>query len=270
MEQHVDRLVSTVAVLLDREVEPASSGAPQPRTSRRRWVAAGLGGLAALVAVVVALVVTLGGGSDPGTDTDSGGPTASSTPSGQAAPFVDDFTAGVGAGWSWTNESVEARRTSPEGWLEIDSQESPPMHNVLLRDAPGTSYNVRLRLRFPATAAGFAGLVLMDDDPETRLEFGWTKEGLSTNEYKDGSLTAGAMMYTRDLNVSANRDIRLVLKVSDGGYRAQYYDREAAQYLGFGAGGDDLGSTFTHVGLMVYRNGAGGAGTAAFDSIEIY
>ena len=64
----------------------------------------------------------------------------------------------------------DAWRITPAGWLEIDSQESPPKHNLLLRDVPGTSYQVKVRLRFPATAAGFAGIVLTGDDPETWLD----------------------------------------------------------------------------------------------------
>jgi hypothetical protein len=278
MEQHIDRLVSTVATLLDREVEPPAPAAVRPRRSRRTLVAAGAGAVAVLAAVAVGLAVTLGGGPDKGTDKGaddgtSGKPTTSASSSGKpdAKPssFLDDFTTGLGAGWSWTNESAGAWRISPAGWLEIDSQESPPKHNLLLRDVPGTSYQVKVRLRFPATASGFAGLVLMGEDPETWLEFGLTKEGLSVNEYAGGNLVAGSMMYTRDLHVAPGRDIRLILAVDGDSYVPKYYDRKYDQYFDLGPAAEIFKATYTRVGLMVYRT-TGAGGTAAFDSVEIY
>lgn len=271
LEQHIDRLVSTVAVLLEREVEspPTPTAATRPARSRRTVIAAVAGAVAVLAAVGVGLAVTLGGGSGEGADGGSAGSTASATPSGKPASFLDEFTTDVGAGWSWTNENRDAWRVNPKGWLEIDSQESPPMHNLLLRDAPGTSYEVKLRLRFPATAAGFAGLVLTGDDPGTWLEFGWTKDGLSVNEYRDESIVAGTMMYTRDLHVPANRDVRLILTVDDDKYRTKYFDPEYDQYVDLGPEMSLFKSTYTQVGLLTYRS-EGAAATAAFDSIEIY
>jgi hypothetical protein len=275
MEKHIDRLVSTVAVLLQREVErPAPASAAPGRRSRRTMIAAAAGTVAVLAAVTVGLAVTLGGGSDPGTDHGSSGKpstttTPSGTPSSKVTPFLDEFTAGVGAGWTWTNEDKGRWRVTPQGWLEIDSQESPPKHNLLLRDVPGSAYEVKVRLRFPATAAGFAGLVLTGDDPETWLEFGLTDEGLSLNEYQGGRLVVGAMMYTRDLHVAANRDIRLILAVDGDRYMPKYYDREYDSYTDFGPDQETFKSTYTRVGLLVYRS-TGAAGTAAFDSVEIY
>jgi hypothetical protein len=275
MEKHIDRLVSTVAVLLEREVEqPAPTEPSRRRRSRRTMIATAAGTVAVLTAVAVGLAVTLGGGSDRGGDTGSSGKpstttTPSGTPSSKVTSFLDEFTQGIGTGWAWTNENKDAWRITPAGWLEIDSQESPPKHNLLLRDVPGTSYQVKVRLRFPATAAGFAGIVLTGDDPETWLEFGLTTDGLSANEYKGGSLVSGATMYTKDLHVGANRDIRLVLAVDGTGYTAKYYDREYDQYVDFGPESETFESTYTRVGLLVYRTTGAGA-TAAFDSVEIY
>jgi hypothetical protein len=275
MEKHIDKLVSTVAVLLEREVEPpAPTEPPRRRRSRRTIIAAAAGTVAVLAVVAVGLAVTFGGGSDDKGDAGSSGKpsataTPSRTPSGKVTSFLDEFTSGVGAGWAWTNEDKSRWRVTPQGWLEIDSQESPPMHNVLLRDVPGTSYEVKVRLRFPAKTAGFAGLVLMGDDPGTWLEFGLTDEGLSANEYRDGSLVAGTMMYTRDLNVAADRDIRLILTVTGDDYRTRYYNRKYDQFFDLGPERSAFQSTYTRVGLMTYRT-TGAAGTAAFDSVEIY
>jgi hypothetical protein len=156
-----------------------------------------------------------------------------------------------------------------QGWLEIDSQESPPLHNVLLRDVPGPSYNLKVRLRFSPNASGFAGIVLMGDDPDTRLEYGWTKKGLSANQYKNGSLVSGAMMYTRDVGAPADRDVRLILLVDGTSFRVRYFDRSNGTYLDWGPPESVLTATYTRVGLMTYRN-TGAAGTAAFDSVEFY
>jgi hypothetical protein len=270
MEKHIDRLVSTVAVLLDRDVEP---GVPEPtarpRRSRRWWLVAALSALLVLGALVVGAVLALGSGSKVQARSD--GASASATAGGKAgaAPFVDDFTGGIGAGWTWTNEVPDAWRVDAQGWLEIDSAESPPMHNLLLRDVPGTSFNVKVRLRFPATASGFAGLVLIGDDPGDWLEYGWYKGGLRAYEYKNGSMVSGAMMYNRDVHAPADRDVRLILTVDGSSFRVQYYDRQEAQYLDWGPPESVVTGSYTHVGLITYRN-TGAAGTAAFDSFEIY
>lgn len=274
IEEHIDRLVSTVAVLLERETEqpemPAPAAGPRRRRSRRTVLAAAAGAVAVLAAVVVGLTVVLGGGSDDGTDTGgSGTPTASATPGEKVAPFLDDFTAAVDPSWAWTNEDKNAWRVSPGGWLEIESQESPPLHNLLLRDVPGASYNIKVRLRFPPDASGFAGIVLTGDDPGAWLEFGLTEEGLSANEYRDESIVTGTMMYARDLHIPANRDVRLILTVDDDSYRTKYFDPEYDQYLDLGPEVSLFKSTYTQVGLMTYRS-EGAAGTAVFDSIEIY
>jgi hypothetical protein len=270
MEQHIDRLVTTVATLLDREVEPPAPAAVRPRRSRRTWVAAGAGAVAVLAAVAVGLAVTLGGGPDKGTDGGtSGKPTTSATPSGKATPFVDEFTTAVGPGWSWTNEDKSTWRVTPQGWLEIDSQESPPMSNILLRDAPGTSYKVKVRLRFPATASGFAGLVLMGDDPDSRLEYGWTKHGLTTRQYKDGQSVDEGWMETKYAHVAADREIVLILSVDGGSFKVQYYDRKYDQFMDFG-NMDDAETPFTRVGVTAYQTDAGPSATAAFDSIQFF
>lgn len=270
IEQHIDRLVSTVAVLVDRDAEhvvPVPADDARPRMSRRAWILAGLGAAAVVGAAVIGLVLTLGNGPDHGTG--SRGPTASTTPSGKAVPFKDDFTKGISGGWAWTNEDPSGWRVDTQGWLEIDAQEGPPVTNILLRDAPGTSYKVKVRLRFPTTASGFAGLVLMGDDPDTRLEFGWAKDGLTTRQYEHGASVDEALMYTKDVNVAADRDIQLILSVDGSRYKAQYYDQKSGQYMSFGLVADSK-TPFTRVGLTAYRTGVGLPATAAFDSIVFY
>lgn len=272
LEKHIDRLVTTVAALLDREVVaavPAPAAASRRGRSHQTMIAAAAGGVAVLAAVAVGVAVILGGNPDRGSDDRSGTPSSSPTPSAEPVSFLDEFTTDLGAGWAWTNENADAWRITPKGWLEVDSQESPPMHNLLLRDVPGTSYEVKLRLRFPATAAGFAGLVLMGDDPGTWLEFGLTEEGLSANEYRDDSIVAGTMMYTRDIHLPADREVRLILTVDDDRYRTRYFDPEYDQYIDLGPEISLFKSTYTRVGLVTYRS-EGAVGTAAFDSIEIY
>ena len=279
MQKHIDRLANTVAVLLDRDVTPVQPPLEQPRRSRRTWVLAALGAALVVGVVVVGLVLALGRGAGDGTG--SAGPTTSTSPSTspgtspstspgtKVVPFVDDFTTGIGAGWTWTNEDPATWRTSPQGWLQIDTQESPPMRNILLRDVPGTSYKVKVRLRFPPTASGFAGVVLMGDDPDTRMEYGWAEQGLTTAQYEGGTLGASTLIYPRDLHSAADRDIQLILEVSDGSFRAKYYDREYRQFVDFGTG-VDLSPTFTHVGLIAYQSEGSGGATADFDRITVY
>ena len=276
LEQHIDRLVTTVADLLELEAERPATEVPavRPRRSRRTWVAVGAGAVAVVAAVVVGLILTLGGGTDR-RDSSSGGPTTSSapsatpsaTPSQQAVSFVDDFTTGVDPGWTWTNEDPKAWRTTPQGWLEVDAQASPPMHNVLLRDAPGTTYKIRLRLRYPASTPGFAGIVLTGNDPESRLQFGWTETGLGDFVYRDGNLAAGGEIATKDMDTDKARDAVLVLEVSGGVYHARYLNPETGENWDLSVG--DVDPSFTRLGVIAYGT-ASRAGTAAFDSFEIY
>jgi hypothetical protein len=273
LEQHIDRLVTTVAALLEREVvapDHAPTGPVRARVSRR-WIAVAAGAALVLGAVGVGLVLALGnskgGGGGPQGSTS---PTSSVTtsPSASAGPFKDEFTNAVGVGWTWQAEDPTAWRVSSGGWLEIDPQASPPFHNVLLRNAPGASYKVKLRLRFPSTVNGFAGLVLTGDDPESRLQFGWIREGLQVEEYHDGNIVAGTRIDNKDLHVTAGRSSELFLEVSGGVYRARYLDPSDGSFWDVST--DDLDPEFTHIGLMAYRMGAGGTAPAAFDRIEFY
>lgn len=275
LEQHIDRLVSTVAVLLEREVPPAEPPPTRPqRRSRRGLVVAALAAVAVLGAVAVGLVLALGGGQDGGADSSSPTPsptpgaTSSPTPGASAAPFTDAFTQGVGAGWTWQSEDASAWRVTRRGWLEIDAQSSPPFHNILLRDAPGTSYKVKLRLRFPDTVPGFAGLVLMGDDPGSRLQFGWSSKGLEVDEFHDGNMTAGTQIANVDLHVAPGRTSELFLEVGGGIFRARYLDPSDGSFWDIETGA--LDPAFTRLGLMTYRTAAGRGGVAGFDRIETY
>jgi hypothetical protein len=275
LEQHIDRLVTTVEALLQREVVPQEqvATAPTGAPGSRRWIAVAVGAALVLGAVAVGLVLALGrgqGGETGSQGTTAPTPTATSSrsPSAGTGPFTDGFTGAVGSGWTWQNEDPTSWRVTPKGWLEIDPQSSPPFHNLLLRDAPGATYKVKLRLRLPPTTNGFAGLVLTADDPETRLQFGWGQEGLEVDEYRDGNITAGVRLDNKDLHVTADRTSELFLEISGGIYRARYLDPSDGSYWDVNTGA--LDPAFTHVGLIAYRTGAGGTAAAGFDRIEFY
>jgi hypothetical protein len=289
LEQHLDHLVGTVRLLLDRgtpsdETMPAPVApapvAPAPvapdriatEPARRRsrtalWV--GLG--AALVTIVVLAVLLLGRGGGSPSDSAGAPPpttTAATSPSQQASqPFTDEFTGAVDPSWTWLNEKAGAWKVTPQGTLEIIGQQAPPFRNVLLRAAPTGSYSVKLNLTFPTKGAGFTGLVLTGDDPDTRLQFGWTETALVTLTYTNGTVVDDNEMMTADLPVKPGGDAQLLLEVKDGLYVTKIYDPKYDTWYDMGTG--RLDPAFTRLGLLAYAKSSSTV-TGSFDRFEIF
>ena len=284
LESHLDYLVGTVQLLLQRqaaahdETTPSDgdsevarlpttetpSPSPAAPRARRTFLWAGLAAALVALAVVVGLSVVRGGSGATDKAGTAATTTFSQTPS---KPFTEEFTKAVDPSWTWLNENKAAWRVSDKGWLEIDAQQAPPYRNVLLRAVPKGSYSIRVDLKFPAGASGFAGLVVTGADPDSRLQFGWTKTALSATEYKDGSIVTDSQMLTSDLPVSTSRDAQLLFEVKDGMYVTKYYNPEIDSY--FDMGTTRLDPTYTKVGLMVYST-SGATVTASFDRFEIF
>jgi hypothetical protein len=303
LEKHLDYLVGTVQFLLNRGMpgddegtssEVGSTGSagsapvgattatpprrpeppqpvPSPPVAGPRRVALWVGLAAALLAVVVvaALLLTRGGGGAADTAATAPPTTATTTATSQPAskPFTDEFTGAVDPSWTWVNEKPGAWKVTAQGKLEIIGQQPPPYRNVLVRAAPTGSYSVKLNLTFPAKGKGFTGLVVMGNDPNTRLQFGWTDTALVTLTYKDGSIDNDNEMMTADLPVKPGGEAQLLFEVKDGLYTTKIYDPKYDTWLDMGTG--RLDPAFTKVGLLVYSK-AGAAVTASFDRIEIF
>jgi hypothetical protein len=297
LEKHLEYLVGTVQLLLNRGMTPddasASSGGdstgsgptgptdvkqppppPSPKptpapTDRRTALWAGLAAVLAVLAIAVGFVVTRGGGGTAETAGTAPPTTTTSTSTGQAAstPFSDEFTTTVDPSWTWLNEKAGAWKVTPKGWLEIVGEQPPPFRNVLLRAVPKGSYSIRLDLAFPAKGSGFAGLVFTGADPDNRMQFGWTETALVTSTYKDGNIADDSEMMTADLPVKAGGDARLLIEVSDGLYVTKIYDPKYDTWYDMGTG--RLDPAFTKVGLLVYAKG-GAALTGSFDRFEIF
>ncbi|TQM64257.1 toll/interleukin-1 receptor domain-containing protein [Humibacillus xanthopallidus] len=274
LEEHLDHLVGTVQLLLNRgtpgdeaTLAPVAPGRvtpePPPRRSRiALWV--GLG--AALVAIVVLAVVLLtrtGGGPS---DTAGAAPPPSTTSQAASQPFTDEFTGSVDKSWTWVNEKPEAWKVTAQGTLEIVGQQPPPFRNVLVRTAPTGSYSVKLNLTFPTKGKGFTGLVLTGKDPDTRLQFGWTETALVTQTFTNGDIADDSEMMTADLPVKPGGDAQLLLEVRAGLYITSIYDPKYDTWYDMGTGHLDPG--FTRLGLLVYSKT--GAVTGTFDRFEIF
>jgi hypothetical protein len=279
LEEHLDHLVGTVQLLLNRgtpgdEATPAPAPVapgrvtpePPPRRSR---IALWVGLAAALLAVVVvaALLLTRGGGpADTAGSTSS--TTATATTSQPAAkPFSDEFSGTVDPSWAWLNEDPAQWKVTDKGRLEIVGQQPPPYRNVLLRAAPTGSYSVRLDLTFPAKGSGFAGLVFTGSDPNTRVQFGWTEKALVNTTYKDGEMADDSEMMTADLPVKPGGEARLLIEVENGLYVAKIYDPTYDTWFDLGTG--RLDPALTKVGILAYAKGAPGL-TASFDQFQIF
>ncbi|HET7800907.1 MAG TPA: toll/interleukin-1 receptor domain-containing protein [Humibacillus xanthopallidus] len=301
LEQHLDHLVGTVQLLLDRSEpgggivgedtaaamdgstgatraavttapppptapEPAERVASPPAPGPRR-IALWVGLAAALLAVVVvaALLLTRGGGAPAGT----AGPTTPPTATSQSAakPFSDEFTGAVDPSWTWLNEDPAKWKVTDKGRLEIVGQQPPPFRNVLLRTAPTGSYSVRLDLTFPAKGSGFAGLVFTGTDLNTRVQFGWTEKALVNTTYKDGDLATDSEMMTADLPVKPGGEARLLIEVENGLYVAKIYDPTYDTWFDLGTG--RLDPALTKVGILTYAKGTPGL-TASFDQFQIF
>ncbi|EWT01980.1 hypothetical protein N865_20480 [Intrasporangium oryzae NRRL B-24470] len=272
LEKHLDYLAETVQLLLDRQAplpdaEKPAPPPPPPPGRRRTALWAGLAALAVVLAVVVGVFVIRGGGGAGQAGTPPA--TTSKTVTSQAAskPFTDEFTKTVDPSWTWLNEKPGAWKVTAPGRLEIVGQQPPPYRNVLLRTAPTGSYSIRLDLALPAAGAGFAGLVLMGDDPSTRLQFGWTEKALLTMTYHNGNIEDDQEMLTADLPVKPGHDAQLLFELKNGSYVTKIYYPAYDTYYDMGQG--RLDPSFTKVGLLVYSK-AGATVTGSFDRFEIY
>ena len=171
MEEHLDYLVGTVRLILDREAAKTGGqptalaptvvtdtvvAPPAPVPGPRRAVRYAV--LAALALVVVAVlgvvgVVLLRGDTVTVEDAQPGGGTATSAPAeGQAVSFVDEFEGELADGWTWEDEDPEAWAIS-DGALRIDLQTSPPLRNVLLREMPSGDFTVTTQIDFNPQAS---------------------------------------------------------------------------------------------------------------------
>ncbi|MCA1781483.1 MAG: TIR domain-containing protein [Intrasporangiaceae bacterium] len=192
MEQHLDHLVGTVRLLLDRQAAltpttsvgaehpsagvrsgstdrpPTASSAPtRPRPG---WlIPAVIAAAIVAIALIVGVMTLLGDGDGGGTPTQAA-PTLSPTDStSDDAPseatdqdddaalepqntFIDGFDVAVRQGWTWVDEDPDGWRVA-DGWLEIDAVASPPIVNLLVREVPESPLVVlSTQLRFRPTA----------------------------------------------------------------------------------------------------------------------
>ncbi|MGM0386518.1 MAG: TIR domain-containing protein [Actinomycetota bacterium] len=239
--------VAPVAAVPPPEV-PASSPGP----SRPRWVVpAAVAALVVAIAGVVGVVIALGGDDDGGAPLASPAASEPGTRAKESEPvpdepdspadgevvnpvseFFDQFSGPLDSDWVWENEDPEAWRLS-EGWLELDALPSPPIRNMLLRDAPSDSYTIHTRLHFrPTTDFQFAGIVLTGSDPQQDfLQFGraycddvvCVGDGLYLDRFEDGMLVGENHATT----IEPVETIYLTLDVNDGMATAFYsYDGE--------------------------------------------
>lgn len=284
MEKHLDYLVGTIRLILDREAAktggqplPAATDTvaapPAPATGPRRAVRYAV--LAALALVVVAVLVVVGvvvlrGGTVTVEDAQPGGGTATSAPAdGKAASFVDEFDGTLGEGWTWQDEDPQAWAIT-DGALRIDLQTSPPLRNVLLREMPSGDFTVTTQIDFApelsdrASAAGpthFAGLVITGDDPDTRTEFCWTSEGLSLMSWGNGFIRDGSQIPVDTFMTDEWIGAELTLKVQSGFYTAVFSSEGTPEWE---VDTRKLDSSFHRVGLIASTTEEPGGESAAF------
>ena len=284
MEEHLDYLVGTVRLILDREAaktggQPMAAATdtvaapPAPATGPRRSVRYAV--LAALALVVVAVlgvvgVVLLRGDTVTVEDAQPGGGTATSAPaSGNVASFVDEFDGTLGEGWTWQDEDPQAWAIT-DGELRIDLQTSPPLRNVLLREMPSGDFTVSTQIDFnpelsdQASAAGpshFAGLVITGDDPDTRTEFCWTSEGLSLMSWGNGSIRDGSQIPVDAFMTDEWIGAELTFKVQSGFYTAVFSSEGNPEWE---VDTRKLDSSFNRVGLIASTTEEPGGESAAF------
>ena len=248
---------------------PLGASATGPRRAVRYAVLAALA-LVVVAALVVVGVVVLRGGTVTVEDAQPGGGTATSAPaSGTFASFVDEFDGTLGEGWTWQDEDPQAWAIA-DGALRIDLQTSPPLRNVLLREMPSGDFTVTTQIDFNPQASDqpssgsptqFAGLVLTGDDPDTRLEFCWTSDGLSLMSWADGTMRDGSQItadqFTKDEWIGAELSIR----VRSGYYTAVFSSRTNPDWE---IDTKTLDSSFRRVGLIASTTEEAGGESAAF------
>jgi hypothetical protein len=297
LERHLDHLAETVRLLLDREdraappseavVPPSEAVAPLARSRRVLWLA--LGAAALVVAVVVGLLVL--GGDDPQPSSADAGPTATAGTTSDAtaaspgagttsAPaetdiFVDDFTEALQPGWTWVNEDPARWSLEAEpDWLHISAQASPPIRNLLLRDAAwaGTDYSVSTIVRFaPTSNFQFAGLVVAGANPDgDRLQLGrgfcedtaCVGDGIYFDRVKNGSFVGDNFAFKLPAGVTT---VELSLDVTGNEATAWYSIDGGENWEELGTHPLDPG--YTRAGLLAHN--APSEITAAFADFAI-
>lgn len=250
---------------------PAGPGPGLPLWRQPRWI---VGAAVLLVAAVVTgVLLWRGTTSDPGTPAAGTAPTTSAAPATQSgsetpsdAPdediFVDEFDVPLYSGWTWVNEDpARWSLTAEPGWLQITAQQSPPMRNVLLRDAAwaGDDYDVATVVRFtPTSNFQFAGLILTGPNPEGDwLQFGRSfcdddgvcvGDGLYFDRVKDGSLVGDN--YATKLPADTG-EIMLSLSVRPNEVSAWYSLDDGVNWTDLGAHPRDPG--YTRVGVLAHQ-----------------
>lgn len=277
LEQHLEHLVGTVRLLLDRETakpggQPmpaptatvaATPAAPPaaptgPRRAMRYAVPAALA-LVVVAALVVVGMVALRGGTTTAKDAPSA--------DGQATSFVDEFDGTLAQGWTWGNEDPQAWALSDRA-LRIDLQTVPPLSNVLLRKMPSGDFTVTTQIDFdpevserPSVPSYFAGLVFTGEDLDTRLEFCWTSDGLSLMSRVNGDIGGGTQITPNQFAPGEWIGAELTLQVRSGSYTAVFSsDAHPAWEVGTG----QLDSSFDRVGLIASTTKEADGESAAF------
>lgn len=210
--------------------------APPARSRRLLWLAVGAAAL--VVAAVVGLFLLGGDDAEPpsagsGTARTESSQGRSPTPSPAVTDiFVDDFTEALEPGWTWVNEDPARWSLEAEpDWLHISAQASPPIRNLLLRDAAwaGPDYSVSTIVRFaPTSNFQFAGLVLTGPNPDgDRLQLGrafcedtaCVGDGIYFDRVKNGSFVGNNFAFKLPAGVTT---IELSLDVTGDAATAWY------------------------------------------------
>ena len=281
LDQHLDHLVGTVRLLLDRqgpegtasvgtEAPPSVSPVVQPaapRRSRSLLLYAVLAGVGLLAAAIVGLVVALGGQADdevattPSQSTDSTTTSVSDGAEAGSGPVTVEFDEGLGAGWTWENEDPDSW-TVADGALRIEVLQSPPIRNVLVRDLPGGDAVVQTRIDFdPSTPRQAAGLALVGDDLADRVELCWTTEGLFLHTYEDDVMVDGVEIAPDQFSDKEWVGAELSFEIDSGFYTARFQSDVTPDWQINTAPVPDF---VTRVGLLAYTTDEAGAETAAF------
>jgi hypothetical protein len=277
MEKHLEYLVGTVRLLLDREAakvagtplpEAPTPVAPVGRPSAKKWLWAAAAAVGVVVAIVVGLLLARPG-SDGGAGTASGGSTDSPTVTGTSQavePFVDELEGTLGPGWAWEDEDPDAWSTGADG-LKVRVQQAPPFRNVLLREQPSASYTVRVHLQFdPRAPDQFAGLVITGEDLDDRLQFGWSSAGLSFTLLEDRAITAGAEVARDQFRNREWVESDLEVQVENGFYTVRYVPEVDPPWE---VESGELPDGLDRIGLIAFSSGGAATDTATFDRFVV-
>jgi hypothetical protein len=298
MEQHLDHLVGTVRLLLDRQAaaagvpvqaavpSPAASGTvavptwtPPPvedgphsgatddsgaRSVDRRMLYAALAAVV-LVGAVAALVLALN--TPPSTEAvpSDARATEEQAVGGEAeetdASVIVEFDDGVGDGWTWENEDP-LTWTVEDGALRIEVQQGPPIRNALLRDLPEGDAVVQARIDSdPSVPAHAAGLVLVGADLGDRVELCWTTEGLVLRTFEGEVMVDGIEIAPDQFAPGEWVGAELSFEITAGSYSAAFQSDTTPDWQIHTA---PVPERMARVGLVAYTTQEAGGETAVF------